>query len=128
MLIDYNVYESDRVLREAVAREGAAWADTQLASFGQRLGSAEVIEWGVLANRNPPVLLSPDLVEFHAAWHRLMALGVAEGLHTGPWSDPRPGAHVARGAAVVMMSQIEAGVQCPMTMTYGAVPALKARG
>ncbi len=54
-----------------------------------------------------------------------MALGVSEGLHTSPWSDPRPGAHVARAAAVVLLSQIEAGVQCPLTMTYGAVPAVR---
>jgi putative acyl-CoA dehydrogenase len=124
---DYNVFTGDRVLRDAVAREGAAWADQRLCAFGERLGSAEVIEWGVEANRNPPVLVGSETVEFHPAWHKLMALGVAEGLHTGPWSEPRSGAHVARGAAVVMLSQIEAGVQCPLTMTYGAVPALKAQ-
>jgi putative acyl-CoA dehydrogenase len=124
---EYNLYENDRVLREAVAREGAAWADDRLSAFGRRLGSAEVIEWGVLANQNPPVLHSDNTVVFNPAWHQLMALGVAEGLHTGPWSELRPGAHVARGAAVVMLSQIEAGVQCPLTMTYGAVPALGAQ-
>jgi len=133
-LVDYNLYEGDRVLREAVAREGAAWAEDHLRAFGQRLGSAEVIEWGVQANRNPPVLHSfdrygrrRDAVEFHPAWHQLLSLGVAEGLHTGPWSEPKPGAHVARAAGVVMLSQIEAGVQCPLTMTYGAVPALRSQ-
>jgi putative acyl-CoA dehydrogenase len=124
---DYNVFAGDRVLREAVAREGAAWADQRLCALGQRLGTAEVIEWGVLANKNPPVLIGSEIVEFHPAWHKLMALGVAEGIHTEPWGEPRPGAHVARGAAVVMLSQVEAGVQCPLTMTYGAVPALAAR-
>ncbi len=132
-LVDYNVYETDRALAEAVEREGAGWAHERLCRFGERLGSAEVIDWGVLANRYPPVLQSfdrvghrRDTVEFHPAWHHLMALGVAEGLHTGPWADPRPGAHVARAAGVAMLSQIEAGVQCPLTMTYGAVPALAA--
>jgi len=123
--LTYNRYDGDRVLCEAVTREGAGWAEARLRTFGQKLGSAEVIEWGVLANRNPPVLRG-DAIEFHPAWHELMSLGVAEGLHTGPWSEPKPGAHVARGAAVVMQSQIEAGVQCPMTMTYGAVPAIRA--
>jgi len=120
----YNLFETDTVLRSALAREGGEWAARRLAEFGARLGSDEVIEWGVLANRNPPVQHG-DTVEFHPAWHKLMSLGVAEGLHTGPWSEPRAGAHVARAAAVVMQSQIEAGVQCPMTMTYGAVPALR---
>ena len=131
-LVDYNLYEGDAALREAVAREGAGWAEAKLGAFGKRLGSAEVIEWGGQANRNPPILHAfdrfghrRDTVEFHPAWHALMSLGVAEGLHTAPWSEPKPGAHAARAAAVVMLSQIEAGVQCPMTMTYGAVPALR---
>jgi putative acyl-CoA dehydrogenase len=54
-----------------------------------------------------------------------MTLAVAQGLHTGPWADPRPGAHVARAAGFYMLGQVEAGVQCPMAMTYGAVPVLR---
>ena len=133
-LVDYNLYEGDAALREAVAREGAGWAEEHLVAFGKRLGSAEVIEWGVQANRNPPILHAfdrygrrRDTVEFHPAWHSLMSLAVSEGLHTGPWSEPKSGAHAARGAAVIMQSQIEAGVQCPMTMTYGAVPVVRAQ-
>jgi len=67
-------------------------------------------------------------VEFHPAWHSLMTLAVAEGVHTGPWAEPRPGAHVARAAQVYLQCQIEAGVQCPVTMTYGVVPALRRQG
>jgi putative acyl-CoA dehydrogenase len=54
-----------------------------------------------------------------------MALSIGEGLHTRPWAEPKPGAHVARAAGVIMMVQVEAGVQCPTTMTYGVVPALR---
>ena len=54
-----------------------------------------------------------------------MGLAVGQGLHSAPWADPKPGAHVARAAGVYMMCQVEAGVQCPVTMTYGSVPALK---
>src|ERR1019366_6366258 len=85
-----------------------------------------------LANRNPPILHAydryenrRDTVEFHPAWHNLMGLAVGQGLHAAPWADPKPGAHVARAAGVYLMCQIEAGVQCPVTMTYGAAPALK---
>jgi putative acyl-CoA dehydrogenase len=131
-LVDYNLFTGDRALGEAVAREGAPWAIDRLAAFGAALGRAETIEWGFQANRNPPVLQSfdrfgrrRDVVEFHPAWHSLMALAIAEGVHTGPWAEPRPGAHVARAAQVYMQCQIEAGVQCPITMTYGAVPALR---
>ena len=131
-LADYDLFSSDRALQEAVKREGADWALAGLARFGQALGRTETIEWGFQANRNTPVLQSfdrygkrRDAVEFHPAWHSLMALAVGEGVHTGPWSEPRPGAHVARAAQVYMQCQIEAGVQCPITMTYGVVPALR---
>jgi putative acyl-CoA dehydrogenase len=131
-LTDYNLFASDPVLVEAVAREGAVWAGEDLKRFGAALGRAETIDWGCQANRNPPQLQSfdrygnrRDAIEFHPAWHSLMALAVAEGVHTGPWAAPKPGAHVARAAQVYMQCQVEAGVQCPITMTYGVVPALR---
>lgn len=131
-LSDYNLFASDRALTEAVRREGAGWAAAELDALGARLGSAETIEWGFQANANPPVLRAfdrygnrQDKVEFHPAWHRLMALGVGAGLHAAPWADPKQGAHVARAAGAFMLVQIESGVQCPITMTYGAVPALR---
>jgi putative acyl-CoA dehydrogenase len=130
-LTDYNLFDSDRALHEAVTREGAEWALPSLTEFGRQLGSTETIELGRLANAYPPVLRSFDRsgrrldeVEFHPAYHQLMALAIGQGLHTGPWAEPRPGAHVARAAGVILLCQIEAGVQCPVTMTYGAVPTL----
>jgi putative acyl-CoA dehydrogenase len=131
-LQDYDLYRADTALQEAVAREGAAWAHEDLSSFGSTLGSAQTIEWGTLANRNPPILhgydrygATLDTVEFHPAWHAMMALGVGDGVHSSPWAEPKPGAHVARAAKVMLLVQAEAGVQCPITMTYGVVPALK---
>jgi putative acyl-CoA dehydrogenase len=64
-------------------------------------------------------------VEFHPAWHALMAAGVQHGLHASPWHDPKPGAHVARAAAFYTLTQAEAGFGCPISMTYSAVPALR---
>jgi putative acyl-CoA dehydrogenase len=131
-LVDYDLFAGDQALRDAVIREGGDWDLDRLGEFGRRLGSAETLELGRLANAFPPVLRSFDRygrrideVEFHPAYHRLLALAVGQGLHTGPWADPRPGAHVVRAAGVIMLCQIEAGVQCPVTMTYGAVPALR---
>ncbi len=131
-LADYDLFSTDAALTMAVAREGAGWAVPTLAEFGQRLGRAETFALGALANRNSPILHSfdrygqrRDEVEFHPAWHQLMTLAVAQGLHCAPWAEPEAGAHVARAAGVYLMCQVEAGVQCPVTMTYGAVPALK---
>jgi putative acyl-CoA dehydrogenase len=131
-LADYDLFSSDAGLADAVAVEGAGWASAGLSAFGARLGQAEMLAQGDLANRNPPILHAfdrygrrRDTVEFHPSWHRLMTMAVEQGLHSAPWAEPRPGAHVARAAGVYLMCQVEAGVQCPVTMTYGAVPALK---
>ncbi|MFP5486489.1 MAG: DNA alkylation response protein, partial [Gammaproteobacteria bacterium] len=42
-LAGYNMYAQDTALREAVQREGAAWADADLQRFGQLTGSAEYL-------------------------------------------------------------------------------------
>ena len=68
-----------------------------------------------------------DEVEFHPAWHELMAAAVGHGLHAAPWADARPGAHVARAARFYVWTQVEAGHGCPVSMTYAAVPGAAAR-
>ncbi|HEX3525832.1 MAG TPA: acyl-CoA dehydrogenase family protein [Thermoanaerobaculia bacterium] len=131
-LADYNVAASDPTLMEALRREGAGWAEERVTALGALAGRAETIAWGFQANENRPVLHSHDrtgvridAVEFHPAWHSLLALGVAHGLHALPWREPRSGAHVARAALFMTLAQVEAGVGCPLSMTYSAVPALR---
>ena len=130
-LVDYDLFTQDRVLSEALGREGAGWATERLETLG-RLAGGEPIAWGVQANVNSPVLRTHDRyghrideVEFHPAWHELMRLAVGHELHALPWRDPRPGAHVARAALFFVLSQVEAGHGCPISMTYSAVPALR---
>jgi putative acyl-CoA dehydrogenase len=130
-LVDYNLFLTNPALTDALVREGSAVDRDRIAALGERLGTAEMFSLGDAANRNPPTLKlfdrfgrRRDEVEFHPAWHELMRRLVAEGLHTGPWSEPRPGAHVARAAGYMLWAEIENGTQCPATMTYGAVPAL----
>ncbi len=131
-LVDYNLYAQDAALQEAVRREGADWADAALSAFGARIGTAEYLELGAVANRVPPELDTHDrfgnrvdLVRFHPAYHALMKSAIEHGLHSSPWTDPRAGAHVARAAGVYLHSQVEAGHQCPVTMTFAAVPTLR---
>ena len=131
-LAEYNVFEADRTLVEAVAREGADWATDRISAVGEFAGSARAIELGRLANENPPKLRTHDRfgnrvdeVEFHPAWHELLGASVANELHSLPWRDPQPGAHVARGAAFMCFGQAEAGVGCPISMTYSVIPALR---
>jgi len=131
-LRDYNVYTQDTALVEGVAREGGAWADAQLRAFGELTGSAEVIELGFQANENKPVLFTHDNyghrideVRFHPAYHRLMQMSLEHGLHSAHWTQPGPGAHVARAAAFYLQSQVDAAHGCPITMTSAVVPALQ---
>ena len=133
-LVDYNLYDSDSALKELVRREGAGWAENALGAFGARAGSAENLELGALANKNPPKLDTHDrfgrrvdLVRFHPAYHALMKTAIEEGIHSSPWTEPRDGAHVARAARSYMQTQVEAGHGCPITMTFASVPCLRAQ-
>lgn len=132
-LTDYNLFTSDVALRAALTREGASWAEPELALAGAELGTCALFEHGRLANRFPPVLHSFDArgmridsVEFHPSWHALMRGIAARGYHSSPWAQAAtPGAHVARAAGYLMQAQIESGTLCPTTMTYGAIAALR---
>ncbi|HEY6024577.1 MAG TPA: isovaleryl-CoA dehydrogenase [Pseudolabrys sp.] len=128
----FNLFSSDRALREAVRREAANWAEGDLAALGAMLGKPETIQLGFDANRFTPQLRTLDRyghrideVEFHPAWHELLRIALNAGLHSSPWAEPKPGAHVARAAGTYMLGQIESGVYCPIAMTYGAVPTLR---
>ncbi|MFD4872669.1 acyl-CoA dehydrogenase family protein [Streptomyces sp. NPDC058420] len=123
----------DAALLEGLRREGAGWAEEDVRRLGRAAGSAEAQEWGDQANRHEPELRTHDRygnrideVEFHPSWHRLMGVAVAEGLAGAPWADERPGAHVARTARGLVWGHTEAGHGCPTSMTYAAVPALRA--
>ncbi len=127
----YNTFEADPVLVEALGREGGDWARERASAAGALAGSARAIRWGAEANENPPKLRTHDRfgnrideVEFHPSWHELLSRGVALGMHALPWREPQPGAHVAR-ASMFIASQAEAGVGCPLSMTYSVIPALR---
>ncbi|MFG3147972.1 acyl-CoA dehydrogenase family protein [Streptomyces sp. NPDC048243] len=132
-LVGYDVFAADRALTEAVDRHLDPGlldeARDELSALGRSSGSAQVQEWGALANENPPKLRTHDRygnridqVDFHPAWHRLLGKGVSAGL-TSAWN--RPGGHLRRAAGFVVWAQAEAGNGCPLSMTHAAVPALR---
>ncbi|HEY1822598.1 MAG TPA: acyl-CoA dehydrogenase family protein [Trebonia sp.] len=107
-------------------------ANARLREIGRLAGSEHAQEQGRLANENPPRLRTHDRyghridqVEFHPAWHDLMATAIGHGLHAAPWQDGRPGAHLDRAARFYLWGQAEAGHLCPVSMTYAIVPALR---
>jgi len=130
-----NPYLADMALREALAREGAAWAEEGLVRHGADAGSAEVIRWGFEANESPPKLKTHDRfghrldeVEFHPSWHALMRWSMKHELHSLPWTSMRDGAWVARSALLMLSAQVEAGHCCPISMATACIPTLRHEG
>lgn len=131
-LENYNLYAEDQALQEAVKREGANWAEQDIARFGAECGLPERIALGFAANVNKPQLITHDRfghridqIDFHPSYHQLMDIAITEGLHASPWVNPKPGAHVARAAKYYLHTQVEAAHGCPITMTFAAIPALQ---
>lgn len=127
---DRDLWLEDTVLRTYAANSGADSA--HLKKFGVKLGTQEMADAGQAANRNTPELVlfdkggrRLDEVHFHPSYHALMQAGIGAGYSALPW-DGAKGGHATHAAMVYLMTQIEPGVCCPMTMTYAAVPALQA--
>jgi putative acyl-CoA dehydrogenase len=133
-LEDVDLFSSNVPLVEATRREGAGWVMERASALGRFVGGGVggPQEWGRLANENKPVLHTHDRygnrideVEFHPAWHQLMAMGVEHELHSLPWTSDEPAPHAARAALYMTAMQAEAGFCCPITMTFAVVPALR---
>ena len=129
----YNLFTSDPVLGRAVEREGAAASLDDLVSFGDRVGSEEVYQWGFDANRFSPELLTHDRfgerideIRYHPSYHRLMELSVAAGIHSSHYDgESGDGSYVTRAARMHLVSQVEVGHGCPTSMTGAVLPALR---
>jgi putative acyl-CoA dehydrogenase len=135
-LVGHNVVTSDLALTEAVLRHGSPEVLADIEPLGREAGTAEAREHGQLANEHHP-LLTPydrygnriDEVSFHPSWHWLMERAVGHGLAATPWEQQEAGAphaHVRRAAGFMAWSHTEPGHGCPISMTYAAIPALRA--
>lgn len=126
-----DLWATDAALREAVEREGACGFRDRLAGYGA-LAGGELYRLASDANRDRPRLRTHDRfgeridrVEFHPHYHALMRHAFEGGAASLSWTDPRPGAHVARAVLAYLHYQAEPGTSCPLTMTHAAVPALR---
>jgi putative acyl-CoA dehydrogenase len=127
-----NLFETDLALREALEREGGGWGVDRAHETGGTAGGVEATEHGRRAERNLPVLRTHDRyghrvdeVELDPSWHWLLRGAVERGIAGLPWREERPGAHVVRASLFMLWSNANAGVMCPVSMTYAAVPALR---
>lgn len=131
-LQDYNLFDTDAPLREALERAGASDFDPQFRAYGATLGQAETYALADQANRYTPELKSfdargrrVDQVNFHPSWHSLMALYRGQGLIAMPFAEDRKGRWAAWAAGFYMHGQVEAGTLCPATMTQAAIPLIR---
>ena len=127
-----NLFELDLALREALEREGGGWGIDLVREAGAVAGSVEASAHRRHGERNEPRLTTHDrygnridAVELDPSWHWLLGGAVSRGIHSLPWRRPGPGAHVVRAAMFTLWSNANAGVMCPISMTYAAVPALR---
>src|ERR1700694_5500815 len=103
---DVDLFTVDTPLAEAVAANGGAAAEKELSEFGQHWGSAAMAARGRVANENTPKLRTfdsrgnrRDEVEFHPAYHELMARSAHAGVHHSTWTID--GEHAGGAAEVV---------------------------
>jgi putative acyl-CoA dehydrogenase len=120
------------VFEETLRREGATAALDELHEVGRLAGSAHSIELGDRAEAHPPVLQTHDRwghridqVAYDPSYHELMARATGFGLHGTPWASDDPHAHLVRAAKLSAWGPVDAGHQCPISMTYASIPALR---
>lgn len=131
-LVGYNAWSEDPILLESVSREGGGWIAQRAHRIGELVGSERVQTLAAQANRYAPELRTHDrfgnridAVEYHPAYHELMALAFGAGLHSLAWTEEIRGAWVARAALNYLWNQAENGIACPVTMTFAAVRVLR---
>jgi putative acyl-CoA dehydrogenase len=134
-LVNYNLFSGNAALQDALKFNAPGLDASSLQAAGARWGSAEMQTHARLANIYPPVLRTHsklgqrlDEVEFHPAYHALMAQATSAGLHGTVFSPEQQAtghAHLLRAAGFTMFSELEPGVLCPISMTYAVTPALR---
>ena len=131
-LAGYNLFETNRPLRDALKFNAPALGAAALSQLGAALGTTGMQTHARLANAHTPELHSHDRfgrrvdqVEFHPSYHELLRLATSNGLHGTPWASQSPWAHVERAAGFMLFTELEPAVLCPISMTYAVIPALR---
>src|SRR2546421_8654455 len=131
-LVDYNAFEADPALREALVREGGEWGLDRVRDFGAVVASGEALNHAKRAQRNAPVLNTHDRygnrideVEYDPSMHWMLRLGVEREVNSLPWRQPRPGAHVVRAGMFYLFNQLDTVPCCPMSINYAAVRTMR---
>jgi putative acyl-CoA dehydrogenase len=128
---DVDLFSADRALADAALRAGLDPAG--LSACGKDYGAASTLDLGRVANENPPKLHIMDgkgnridYVEFHPAYHAMMAKSIGHGIHASAHDDSdKPAPLTTRAVRLYLATQAESGHMCPITMTHACVGALR---
>jgi putative acyl-CoA dehydrogenase len=128
---DVDLFSADRPLADAAARAGLDLAG--LSACGKDYGAAETLDLGRVANENPPKLHIVDgkgnridFVEFHPAYHAMMARSIGHGIHASAHDgSDKPAPVSTRAVRLYLATQAESGHMCPITMTHACIGALR---
>ena len=100
---DIDLFSADKPLADAAARYGLDLK--ALSECGKDYGSAATLDLGRMANENPPKLRIMDgkgnridYVEFHPAYHALMAKSTGWGIHSSAHDGSEPAGPMASRA------------------------------
>ncbi|CAF1126568.1 unnamed protein product [Rotaria sordida] len=129
-----DLYESDLALQTFVTKENGG----QTIEMAAELGTFHWFEQGHRANRYLPTLQQFDRygqrideVHFHPSYHDLMGIGMRYGVHSVAWeplsgtkTEVNPHGHLQHAATLYLLSHVESGVCCPLSMTYAGYPVL----
>ncbi|MDA8276840.1 MAG: acyl-CoA dehydrogenase family protein [Actinomycetota bacterium] len=104
--------------------------ESSLIQYGQFLGTKEADKMAREANDNSPVLNSfnrigerIDQVNFHPSYNYFMDMAMKSGVGSFPEKNGK--GHLERALKLHMLSEIEPGHGCPISMTYAAVATLE---
>jgi putative acyl-CoA dehydrogenase len=128
---DVDLFSADRPLAEAAERAGLDLA--MLSVCGRDYGAAETLDLGRVANENPPKLHIVDgkgnridFVEFHPAYHAMMAKSIGHGIHASAHDgSDKPAPVSTRAVRLYLATQPESGHMCSITMTHACIGALR---
>jgi len=132
-LNDVNAFTADKIASGVVGR-CAPWAWERAERLGAKVWDPGVLKAARDAQRYTPELRTLNRigervyeVDFHPAYHELMALGFGSGVHSLAWTAGQPGAHSARAVLSYLWNQIDGSTACPLGMAYASIPLLRSQ-
>ena len=132
-LVDYNAFDADPALREALEREGGAWGVDRVRDFGAVVGSAGGARARPARAAQPARSCTRTTATATASTRSTTTrrcTGCCASASSARSTRCRgatrgPGAHVVRAGLFYLLNQLDTGPCCPMSINYAAMPTMR---